>query len=97
MNLIYHRSVQRDVSAVLDYYDKVGGPSLGDAFFDEFMGYVSQVLENPTRFHLVDVELRQANLDRFPYHFLYRVHGDTVRILVVRHHHRDPDYGLQRK
>jgi plasmid stabilization system protein ParE len=97
MNLIYHRSVQRDVSAVLDYYDKVGGPSLGDAFFDEFMGYVSQVLENPTRFHLVDVELRRANLDRFPYHFLYRVHGDTVRILVVRHHHRDPDYGLQRK
>ncbi len=32
MNLIYHRDVQRDVTAVLDYYDAVGGPALGDAF-----------------------------------------------------------------
>jgi hypothetical protein len=37
MNLIYHRNVQRDVSAMLEYYDSVGGPGLGDAFFEEFM------------------------------------------------------------
>jgi toxin ParE1/3/4 len=96
MILIYHRHVQRDVSAVLGYYDDVGGPSLGDAFYAEFMANVALVLENPARFHQVDGSLRRANLDRFPYHFLYRVHGDTVRILVVRHHHRDPNYGLQR-
>ena len=97
MNLIYHRSVQSDVSAVLDYYDEVGGPALGDAFFDEFMAHVALALENPIRFHPVEGDLRRANLDRFPYHFLYRIHGDTLRILVVRHHHRDPSHGLKRR
>jgi plasmid stabilization system protein ParE len=97
MNLIYHRSVQSDVSAVLDYYDEVGGPGLGDAFFDEFMARVALALENPTRFHPVEGELRRANLKRFPYRFLYRNHGETVRIFVVRHHHRDPSCGLKRR
>lgn len=97
MNLIYHRNVQRDVSAVLAYYDEVGGPGLGDAFFEEFMAYVALALESPTRFHPIEGDLRRANLPRFPYHFLYRIHGDTLRILVVRHHHRDPAYGLRRK
>ncbi len=66
MNLIYHRSVQNDVSAVLDYYDEVGGPGLGDAFFDEFMAHVALALENPTRFHPVEGDPRRANLERFP-------------------------------
>jgi plasmid stabilization system protein ParE len=97
MNLIYHRSVQSDVSAVLGYYDEVGGPGLGEAFLDEFMTHVAWALENPTRFHPVEGDLRRVNLQRFPYHFLYRVHGDTLRILVLRHHHRDPAYGLKRR
>jgi toxin ParE1/3/4 len=97
MRLIYHRSVQGDVSAVLDYYDEVGGPGLGDAFFDEFMVHVVLALENPSRFHPVEGDLRRANLERFPFHFLYRIHGDTIRILVVRHHHREPRHGLKRR
>jgi len=42
-------------------------------------------------------ELRRANLKRFPYHFLFRVVGDCVRILVVRHHRRHPEYGVERE
>jgi hypothetical protein len=57
MNLIYHRSVQSDVSAVLGYYDEVGGPGLGEAFLDEFMTHVAWALENPTRFHPVEGDL----------------------------------------
>jgi plasmid stabilization system protein ParE len=90
MKLIYHQNVQRDVSAVLNYYDEVGGAGLGDAFFEEFMAYIALALESPTRFHPIDGELRRANLDRFPYHFLYAIKGDAIRILVVRHHQRDP-------
>jgi toxin ParE1/3/4 len=97
MTLIYHRSVPRDVSEVLAYYDEVGGPELGDAFFSEFMAHVAQVIEHPTRFHPIEGDLRRANLDRFPYHFLFRVHDGTIRVLVLRHHHRNPGFGIQRK
>lgn len=61
------------------------------------MAHVALAVENPTRFHPVAGELRRANLRRFPYHFLFRIHGDTVRILVLRHHHRAPDYGTARR
>jgi plasmid stabilization system protein ParE len=55
------------------------------------------VVRHPDRYHFFKADLRRANLKRFPYHFLYRVVGDCVRILVVRHHRRDTDYGLDRK
>lgn len=58
MKLIYHRSVQSDVSAVLAHYDEVGGPALGDAFFAELMAYVGLVIENTARFRPVDGDLR---------------------------------------
>lgn len=97
MPLTYHRSVRQDVLTVLAYYDRVGGSDLGDAFFEEFMAFVAKAVEKPTRFHRVSGGLRRANPARFPYHFLYRTHGDTVRILVVRHNSRDPQHGAQRK
>jgi hypothetical protein len=38
-----------------------------------------------------------VNLERFPFHFLYRIVEDRVRILVVRHHKRRPSLGTQRR
>ncbi len=96
MSLTYHPNVQHDVSSVLAYYDRVGGSHLGDAFFEEFMTFVALAVEMPTRFHAVERDLRRANLTTFPYHFLYRITGDSIRILVVRHHHRSPDHGVRR-
>ncbi|MBL9187274.1 MAG: hypothetical protein JNK23_07340 [Opitutaceae bacterium] len=97
MNLVYHRSVQRDVSQVVAYYDQAGGLELGDAFFTELMAQVQAARRQPTRFHPFRGEFRRANLSRFPYHFLFRWAGDSVRILVVRHNRRHPDYGLGRR
>ena len=96
MNVIYHRGVQQDVSAVLAYYDQAAGSELGDAFFTELMAHVEFARMQPTRFHPVEGDLRRVNLDRFPYHFLFRIHGDTMRVLVVRHHRRHPRYGTRR-
>jgi hypothetical protein len=40
MTLTFHRFVQRDVSAVIAYYDEAGGTALGDAFFAELIAQV---------------------------------------------------------
>jgi plasmid stabilization system protein ParE len=97
MTLTFHRYVQRDVSAVIAYYDEAGGPALGDAFFSELMAQVENARLRPLKFHRVHGELRRCNLTRFPYHFLFRCVGDTVRILVVRHNRRHPDHGAERR
>ena len=97
MRLIYSPLVQRDVAEVLGYYDEVGSPELGDAFFDELCTRAELVRQHPERFHRAPGELRRVNLKKFPYHFLFRVLGDVVRVLVVRHNRRHPSFGLRRK
>lgn len=97
MRLIYNARVQQDVSVALRYYDEQGGPELGDAFFLELTAHVELARVQPGRFHRASGELRRVNLERFPYHFLFRVIGETVRILVVRHNRRHPSFGSHRQ
>ena len=61
------------------------------------MAYVELAAAAPTRFYPVSDELRRVNLRRFPYHLLFRVKTDTVRVLVVRRHNRKPSFGLTRE
>ena len=53
--------------------------------------------DNPLRFHLADRGFRRANLKRFPYHMLYEIRPDALRVMLVRHNKRHPDYGLRRE
>ncbi|PWU20294.1 MAG: type II toxin-antitoxin system RelE/ParE family toxin [Verrucomicrobia bacterium] len=81
----------------MDYYEKAEHPELADDFCRELRGFMQAAAQQPGRYHFFKGDLRRVNLKRFPYHFLYRVVGDCVRILVVRHHRRHPGYGLRRK
>ena len=56
-----------------------------------------QTAERPESFPIRERDLRRVNLQRFPYHFLFRIVGDVVRILVVRHHRRRPTVGIRRR
>ena len=95
MTVVYHPEVQRDVNRTLRRYDRIS-PRLGDAFWEELMSFIEAARAKPMRFHPADRGLRRANLKRFPYHFLYRVVSGGIRIIVVRHHRRHPNYGINR-
>lgn len=97
MRLVYNPRVQRDITEALRYYDEACGGELGDAFFAEFLARAETARLQPKRFHPEFGELRRVNLKRFPYHFLFRTVGDTVRILVVRHNRRHPSFGIHRQ
>lgn len=95
MELRFHRRVQVDLNEILRKYYDIAGP-LGDDFFAEFRIGVGKVVENPRRFHFDRSGLRRCNLERFPYHFLYDIREQYVRIRVLWHDHRNPDFGLAR-
>ncbi len=96
MRVGYHSAVQRDVNRVLRRYDKESS-RLGDEFWDELNNYVKAAAVNPLRFHPFIRDLRRANLKRFPYHFLYRILPDRIRVIAVRHHKQNPRFGLHRR
>lgn len=96
MRVRLHRDVYSDVSEIMDYYERVAGASLADDFYAELRGVIIKAANQPGRFRIYQRDLRRANLERFPYHFLFRVKDESLRVLVVRHNSRHPSFGMGR-
>jgi plasmid stabilization system protein ParE len=97
MRLVLHPKVYSDIDAIMNYYEQAATSELADEFYTELRLVMGQAATNPERFSIREAEIRRANLQRFPYHFLFRIVGDVVRILVVRHHSRHPETGSTRR
>ena len=95
MKVKFHRRVQVDLNEVFRKYHEVSA-QLAEDFFAEFQISLSKAAENPRRFHFDSSGLRRCHLDRFPYHFLYDLRGEHIRIWVLRHDRRKPDFGAGR-
>jgi len=97
MRLILHPKVYSDIDEIMGYYERIATPELADDFYRELRHYMKQAEERPESFSIRERGIRRVNLQRFPYHFLFRIVGDVVRILVVRHHSRRPTVGVRRR
>jgi plasmid stabilization system protein ParE len=97
MVLEFHRQVASDISRIMDYYTDVARQELADEFYEELRSFFQKAAESPEAYAVQEFDLRRANLKRFPYHFLFRIVGERVRILVVRHHSRRPSLALRRR
>jgi len=96
MDLEFHRQVASDISRIMDYYEDVAGSQLADEFHAELRSFFQKAAQSPENYQVRERDLRRVNLERFPFHFLFRIVNDRVRILVVRHHRRRPSLGLHR-
>jgi len=97
MRLVLHPKVHSDISKIMAYYEEVATAELAREFYAELRHFILDAVAKPERFAEVEGDIRRVNLRRFPYHFLYRIVGDTVRVLVVRHHKRHPSFGMTRE
>ena len=97
MRAVFHPQIYSDLAKVMEYYERVATPELADDFYREFRFFVKEAAERPESFSIRERDIRRVNLRRFPFHFLFRIVGDVVRILVVRHHRRRPSFGLRRR
>ena len=97
MRFVLHPKVYSDIDEIMGYYERVATRQLADEFYAELRYYMQQAAERPESFAIRERDLRRVNLQRFPYHFLFPIAGDVVRILVVRHHRRLPTVGIRRQ
>jgi plasmid stabilization system protein ParE len=98
MNLTFHPAVKRDVSSIVAYYRQEGGVRLANRFLDELHARLAEIAEHPTRFpfYLGRKVMRRATLGKFPQIILFRILPDSVRVSVVKHEKRHPNYGMWR-
>ena len=91
----FHRLVQADLNKILSKYSEISA-DLSDGFYYQFMEDVRLVVAQPTMFDFDALGLRRHNLKRFPYHFLFDVQSDCVRVWVLRHDKQRPVFGVRR-
>ena len=97
MRLIFHPRVYSDIDKIMERYERVATPQLADEFYAKVRQFMAAAARNPRRFAVRQRDIRRVNLERFPFHFLFRIVGETVRVLVVRHHRRHPSFGMSRR
>ena len=97
MRLEFHSQVPSDIARIMDYYEDVAGGQLADEFYSELLFFFQRAADSPEVYDIRTRDLRRVNLQRFPYHFLFRIVRDRVRILVVRHHQRRSSLDLNRR
>ena len=96
MKLEFHPKTVQDVNDAAKYYEHQR-PGLATEFRSELNNALDRVAENPLLFPILNGHVRRCIVHRFPYSILYRVLDiDTVRVLVIRHHKRHPQFGLNR-
>lgn len=97
MRLVLHPRVYSDIDKIMEYYEAVATPELADDFYAELRRFMARATSRPESFSIRERDIRRVNLARFPYHFLFRIVGDAVRVLVVRHHRRHPSLRIRRR
>lgn len=96
MRIEYHPAVEDELREVIDYYNQCS-PNLGNEFLDEFDKEILRIAQSPLFWCVVAEDIRRALMQRFPYAIYFRlVQSDVVRVTVVKHQRRHPDYGLDR-
>lgn len=97
MRLVFHPRVYSDIDKIMAYYEASGSAQLADDFYGELRSFMAEAATRPESFSIRERDIWRVNLERFPYHFLFRIVGDAIRVLVVRHHRRHPSHGIRRR
>lgn len=97
MKVRYHALARQDVLDILEFYEKEAGYPTAVRFFFELRRCIRRLTADPNSFPEIRGGIRRCLLDRFPYQINFEiVNPNELKILVVKHQRRDPDFGLDR-
>ena len=97
MNRSIHRFASEDLAEAVRFYKSEAGVGLARRFLNEFER-VAKLIEQHPGIGTPTADGRRVHpRTDFPYSVIYRQEGVGLRILVVRHQSRDPDYGESRR
>ncbi len=96
MDLIFHPAAAKDARKIASRYESISEKLVGQ-FWDEFDEAIERIALFPERHHYDASGLRRFNLKKFPFHILFDPRLDCIRVIVIRHNHRNPSYGIKRR
>lgn len=97
MKIRYNVLAREELTDALEYYEVEAGLETAVDFFAEFEKVKQRIAANPRSFPEIRTGVRRCLFSRFPYEVNYKIiDAITVKILVIKHQKRSPDFGLDR-
>lgn len=96
MTRTIHRLAAQDLASAVRFYRLEAGVGVARRFLLEFERVAKLLEAHPHLGTPSQDERRTHPLTDFPYSVIYRPLTNEIRILVVRHQSRDPEYGNER-
>jgi toxin ParE1/3/4 len=96
MRYVFHPLALNEYGEAVQYYTEQRD-EVAQAFINAIEETVYRIRESPTRYPVIDEDVRRCMARRFPYGVLYTIEQDYILILAVMHCSREPGYWKDRK
>jgi plasmid stabilization system protein ParE len=95
MRVIYHPGAEAELIEAVEFYEgRV--TTLGSQLLNAVESAIIAIQNGPERCPVIEADVRRYLMPRFPFAIYYRMLGDDLRILALKHHSRHPDYWRDR-
>ncbi|MBW4645788.1 MAG: type II toxin-antitoxin system RelE/ParE family toxin [Goleter apudmare HA4340-LM2] len=84
MKYVFHPQALSEYAEAVQYYTG-NRAELGQAFIDAVEEAVNRIRQSPTRWHIIDEDIRRCLTKKFPYGILYTIEQDYILILAFMH------------
>ena len=95
MNIRFLSIANQEVDDAVTWHNEQAD-GLGRDFLDELDRVVRLIRTYPLVATQVDNEIRRFPFSRFPYSLIYGIDQETIVVIAVAHHHREPRYWADR-
>jgi len=91
----FHPEAGAELRACARYYESQRA-GLGKRFLGAVRDATRRIQAFPLLCHVLEGDIRQCRVLRFPYGLIYRPKQDRIEIVAVMHLHREPGYWKSR-
>jgi toxin ParE1/3/4 len=92
MRLVYSRRALADLEEIASYYTANASPAIAQSIERRFIAVIERICRLPEAAPRVSQRstVRVVAVVRYPFRIFYRVRGDTIDILHIRHTSQRP-------
>lgn len=87
-DVIISAEAEQDVDEIIWYEEQQTG--LGIRFYSLLLERFKELKYHPEYYSFIYDKYRRLTVDPFPYKIIYKIYGQTVLVLALLHHRRNP-------
>jgi len=95
MNIEFLPLAKLELDDAIGYYE-LQLEGLGKRYKEEVRTSLNRIAVFPKAWTVIRPNIRKCVMHKFPYNILYSIQENTILIIAIAHHHRQPDYWIDR-